>query len=308
MGGINKQVNILYFFCSFALITKGVSLNKPTAVGDQGDTDGELYVKRIINGEKISDKPSYLLFTAPYRLCKGGCNTTDNFVFAFPLHIGKKGKETYRNLYSKDFKSIHSTKLNAPFRKKTTREPITPCPTLKIEVTNTISPVLIPEYASITTTPKIDVDDNVTTDFIKNFTKQKRERSFENTRSITNTKIDIGLTTITYSVTTTMKPTTENGLQNSTTVTIATETKFDTNATTNFVTNNTNHTNYNFDSTKCPKVSPRICNKRKKLNKFTPDYDDVVTGEDYKVSDVNEILKENEDYLNSYELSTIDYY
>lgn len=70
------------------------------------------------------------MFTAPYRLCEGGCKSDmNNFVMAFPLFVGAKGKAAYKNSYKRDHWKIHSRKPNAPFREKPTRAPVTPCPT-----------------------------------------------------------------------------------------------------------------------------------------------------------------------------------
>lgn len=82
-----------------------------------------LYILEVI-------KPGYLLFTAPYRLCEGECKTDKkNFVLSFPMYVGNKGIEIYRGLFNRDLKKIHHSKPKAPFKRKTTKSPVTYCPT-----------------------------------------------------------------------------------------------------------------------------------------------------------------------------------
>ncbi|CAH2103783.1 unnamed protein product [Euphydryas editha] len=76
------------------------------------------------------DRPENLLFTAPFRICKGQCKTNvSNYFMQFPIYIGLKGnKKNYQNLYPRDHENIHSTRENAPFRKSSTRVPYILCP------------------------------------------------------------------------------------------------------------------------------------------------------------------------------------
>lgn len=78
-------------------------------------------------------RPETLFFTAPFRLCKGQCKpNVSNYFMQFPLYIGiKRNKNIYQNLYSRDHKHIHSTRDNAPFRKRTTKTPYKICPSKK---------------------------------------------------------------------------------------------------------------------------------------------------------------------------------
>lgn len=65
-----------------------------------------------------------LMFTAPYKLCEGGCDQEQkNFVISFPLFIGKGAKEAYKKNYDRDYKKIHFLNKNAPFKFRTTRTP-----------------------------------------------------------------------------------------------------------------------------------------------------------------------------------------
>lgn len=78
---------------------------------------------------EISDNPGYLLFTAPYKLCEGGCEDKDNnFAMVFPIYVGQKGKDKYKELYERDYKNIHSTKPDSPFKKRPTKKLFTLCP------------------------------------------------------------------------------------------------------------------------------------------------------------------------------------
>ncbi|XP_059046136.1 uncharacterized protein LOC131841815 [Achroia grisella] len=259
-----RKVKLFYIFSLF-VITIGSPINQLTTIGNhRSDTDGELFVKRIVDGEKFSNKPSYLLFTAPYRLCKGGCNSTDNFVFAFPLYIGNKGKVTYQNMYRKDYKNVYSKNVNAPFRKKTKRKPITPCPTLKLEVTNNVHSEQIPENSNTLKATNMIVEMDETSILI----------NFENTTSLSSiTKTDSNTVITTESMITTTK--------------------------------HSKHSNTAYENTMCPKISSRNCKKRKPSTNEQTIYNDDVKINDYKVvkNDVNKILRNEEVYLNFYELS-----
>ncbi|XP_063394017.1 uncharacterized protein LOC134679103 [Cydia fagiglandana] len=88
-------------------------------------TDGELYLKKLHNKENIASSPAYLLFTAPYKICEGGCNygNDTNFAMAFPLFIGNYRKRGYGEIYPNDTRSPDET-----FRKtRSTRPPFTTC-------------------------------------------------------------------------------------------------------------------------------------------------------------------------------------
>ncbi|KAL0852240.1 hypothetical protein ABMA28_000458 [Loxostege sticticalis] len=92
---------------------------------------------------KITDRPEYLVFTAPYRLCKGGCPKDRNFVLSFPLYVGTRGRAAYQSTYHRDATKVHSNRPNAPFRKRTTRAPTTPCPTERPTTEEKEDPALI---------------------------------------------------------------------------------------------------------------------------------------------------------------------
>lgn len=84
------------------------------------------------------ERPQYLLFTAPYKICEGGCsNNEDNFVMEFPLFIGKKGLAKYTDFYRRDHQTIHSGRPNAPIKKRPTKKLFTLCPSYKF-TTSTI--------------------------------------------------------------------------------------------------------------------------------------------------------------------------
>ncbi|XP_063633759.1 uncharacterized protein LOC134804580 isoform X2 [Cydia splendana] len=88
-------------------------------------TDGELYLKKLHNKENIASSPAYLLFTAPYRICEGGCNygNDTNFAMAFPLFIGNYRERAYREIYPNDTRDPDET-----FRRtRSTRPPFTTC-------------------------------------------------------------------------------------------------------------------------------------------------------------------------------------
>lgn len=67
------------------------------------------------------------MFTAPYKLCDGGCNGSQNFGMAFPVYMGTQAKKRYKKMYSRDYMKMLLNSPNAPFRKKKTRTPTTPC-------------------------------------------------------------------------------------------------------------------------------------------------------------------------------------
>lgn len=92
---------------------------------------------------EITDRPEYLVFTAPYRLCEGGCPKDRNFVLSFPLYVGTRGRAAYQSTYHRDATKVHSNRPNAPFRKRTTRAPTTPCPTERPTTEEKEDPALI---------------------------------------------------------------------------------------------------------------------------------------------------------------------
>lgn len=47
---------------------------------------------------------------------------------AFPIYVGKKGKDKYKELYGRDNEKIHSNNPNAPFKQRPTIKLFTPCP------------------------------------------------------------------------------------------------------------------------------------------------------------------------------------
>lgn len=156
---IDNRLKILFVFSYIPFIIGKTLRFSPAVDKDQGATDGDLFVKRIIHGEskclllfkadphtdvnnfhliiiascqmfvylsiyilEISDKPEMLMFTAPYRLCEGECDEDKkNFVMSFPLFLGKRAKTEYKKRYHRDFKKIHLMGPNAPFKQKTTR-------------------------------------------------------------------------------------------------------------------------------------------------------------------------------------------
>lgn len=69
------------------------------------------------------------MFTAPYRLCEGGCKGENNFAMVFPLFIGKKGKIAYQSIYPRDYSTAKNK--NPPFKPLQTRLPYTTCSPFK---------------------------------------------------------------------------------------------------------------------------------------------------------------------------------
>ncbi|XP_046977530.1 uncharacterized protein LOC124543374 isoform X1 [Vanessa cardui] len=93
-------------------------------------TNGEKFIQEVINGKKPTVRPESLIFTAPFKLCKGECESNvNNFVMLFPIHVGLKRSQTvYKSIYPRDNEKRFSSEDNAPFRKSTTRHPYTLCP------------------------------------------------------------------------------------------------------------------------------------------------------------------------------------
>ncbi|KAG6457950.1 hypothetical protein O3G_MSEX010582 [Manduca sexta] len=156
------HLNIFIVFSSFPFILADTKQNNSTAVDiDLGLTDGEEFVKKIVRGDKVTPRPEYLIFTAPYRLCEGGCKDNSNFAMAFPLYIGMKGRQSYKSLYPRDFSKVHYMRPNAPFKRKTTKYPFTLCATNKdteksmseTDATSTRCPEVVPRNCRKKVTP-----------------------------------------------------------------------------------------------------------------------------------------------------------
>lgn len=109
---------------------------------------------------EITNRPGLLLFTAPYKLCEGGCkdSKSDNFVISFPLFIGKTGKKFYQDLYNRDFKNIHDEGSNAPFKKRTFKTPFTTSTTVTCPTTVTVDNVT---DKSVSTTNSFSINDTI---------------------------------------------------------------------------------------------------------------------------------------------------
>ncbi|CAK1554137.1 unnamed protein product [Leptosia nina] len=74
---------------------------------------------KIILDQSLSK--GILYFTAPYKICAGGCGSEEqNFHMVFPLYVGRVAKRKYTDKYSRDYKNIHSKKPDAPFKRSTT--------------------------------------------------------------------------------------------------------------------------------------------------------------------------------------------
>ncbi|CAH4038926.1 unnamed protein product [Pieris brassicae] len=63
-----------------------------------------------------------LFFTAPYKICAGGCKNEQNFHMIFPLYVGKSANKRYKEIYSRDYKKIYTGRSDVPFKKSTTRK------------------------------------------------------------------------------------------------------------------------------------------------------------------------------------------
>ncbi|XP_061705846.1 uncharacterized protein LOC133516856 [Cydia pomonella] len=89
-------------------------------------TDGELYVKRLHNKENIAESPAYLLFTAPYKVCEGGCNygNDTNFAMAFPLFVGNYGRSAYKEMYPNEQRDLNDLLSKT----RSTKPPFVTCP------------------------------------------------------------------------------------------------------------------------------------------------------------------------------------
>ncbi|KAF9417683.1 hypothetical protein HW555_005264 [Spodoptera exigua] len=85
--------------------------------------NGDEIFKKIAAGESITKKPGIIMFTAPYKLCEGGCNGSDggNIMLQFPLFIGKRGRDAYKRIFYRDSDKLYSTVKGWPFKVKTKR-------------------------------------------------------------------------------------------------------------------------------------------------------------------------------------------
>lgn len=106
---------------------------------------------------EISHKPGYLLFTAPFKLCEGNCKEPEsNFAMAFPIYVGKIGREKYKEMYERDYHKIQSTKPNAPFKKLPTKKLFTLCPSEVTKEQTIVIPTDTPETETLTTIPTVE--------------------------------------------------------------------------------------------------------------------------------------------------------
>ncbi|XP_075990960.1 uncharacterized protein LOC142986376 isoform X1 [Anticarsia gemmatalis] len=146
------HLKIFTVFSLFPLIIGRGSGNRIASVGiDQNVADGNQFIKRIFHGSERSERPGILMFTAPYKLCEGGCTGSDveDLAMKFPLYIGKKGRTKYKEIYPRDHSIKHHNNTGAPFTKKLKNKPKAPCNLSVVVVTVTVH-VTTPETTTTT--------------------------------------------------------------------------------------------------------------------------------------------------------------
>lgn len=109
--------------------------------------------KKIVLG--IAKSPAIIMFTAPYKLCEGGCNGTDegNIILQFPLFVGKRGRDAYKRIFHRDSEKLYSKDGGMPKKVETNgmKATTTPCVAVLVNVLPTTTPTTTEDPT--TTTP-----------------------------------------------------------------------------------------------------------------------------------------------------------
>ncbi|KAF9804817.1 hypothetical protein SFRURICE_007720 [Spodoptera frugiperda] len=111
----------------------------------------------MVAGKRIAKSPAIIMFTAPYKLCEGGCNGTDegNIILQFPLFVGKRGRDAYKRIFHRDSEKLYSKDGGMPKKVKPNRmeATTTPCVAVLVNVLPTTTATTTTEDPTTTTPP-----------------------------------------------------------------------------------------------------------------------------------------------------------